>query len=116
MTELFNALHIYILDQFNNNDFFAGAFLTGVVIAAISAMKRLGAIVYKWIVARYVVSINIDSMDSSFIYFQKWLNKNDFSKTFRNFSVVSLYKKNDQLDVVDTTKSNKEQLLLAPYS
>lgn len=116
---IFQQLKDYIALQFATNEFFSGAFLTGVVIALVAFLKGKVYFVYNYLISKYTVTININSMDESFYYFQKWLSSHNFSNTFKRFSVVSGKGTNNNNSLCDTVESGEEEkkhILLAPYS
>lgn len=81
----------YIVLQFTENDFFSGAFLTGVVIALVAFFRSKIGYLYAFFLSKYTVAVNINSTDESFPHFQRWLYDQGFDKTFKRFSIISKY-------------------------
>ena len=89
LVEAWNVAQVWVIDQINNNDFFAGFVGAGILVPIFYYLKSLIPAVGRLIYRQSTVRVSISNNEESFYYLGYWLQtRNRFAK-FRNLRLTS---------------------------
>jgi len=76
MTEIWNFLH----QQLASNQFLAGGFMLGIIAGVVHQLRSVPVKIYHWIKRRFIVEVDIPDRDEAFIWIDKWLSAQTYSR------------------------------------
>jgi mitochondrial chaperone BCS1 len=94
------------------NEFAQGGLLLMVLGGAVAYLRNLPRQVYNWCFERLIVTMQVDSKDNAFEWFQVWLSKQRVSGKMRDLALTTRHNLMGGFNVTD--EENAPKALLAP--
>lgn len=84
---MLDAIWQYLLTQIHTNEFFTGAALGGVVLAALHYLRGAAATAARAVVRRLTVSATVHSEDPLYVPISQWLHRFRFDRLSRRYRI-----------------------------
>ncbi len=111
LMELWNVTQVWVMDQINNNDFFAGFVGASILVPIFYYLRGLPPIISKFLYRQFTVRVSISNNEESFYYLGYWLQTRRRFSRFRNLRLTSPDRYSDSDSYIDDEKDQKAPLL-----